>query len=168
MCILNPMVFSLQHSQNDSPVFIKKALEAENFLMGPVLQLKDYWQRSHSPLLAPGTENVDPNRANQIKTNFLSYEKLIHWIQGTVMPLYMGLSPCQLMLHHICVNLDMDKKKKEKYFARLDSPRLCGGLRSLISVSCHVSWFHYCLQQGKRAALSRGRVSSMTCQAQAL
>lgn len=119
LCNFNPIVLSLWHFQNDSPVFLEKALEAENFMMGPVLQLKDYWQLSHSPVLAPGTENVDPNRTNQVKTNILSYAKLIHWIQGTVMPLYMGLSPCQLMLHHICVNLNMGEKKEGKYFPKL-------------------------------------------------
>lgn len=77
---LDPIVLSLQHSQSNGPVFLEKALEAENFLMGSVLQLKDCWWLSHSPVLAPGTENVNPNRAKQINPNFLSYGKLIQLI----------------------------------------------------------------------------------------
>lgn len=137
MCSFNPMIQSHPCSQSDSPLLLKKALEAENFLMTPLLSFKDNCLTCTSR-----------DWANQIRKNYFSYARLIHWIQGTVMPMRVGLS--QTLARKILENTLLNQ--------RVQCILLCGSLGFFMVVSCCVSQFQCSLQQAKITVLSRERV----------
>lgn len=137
MCSFNPMIQSHPCSQSDSPFLLKKALEAEDFLMTPLFSFKDNCLTCSSR-----------DWANQIRKNYIFLFKA-----DSLNSRHSNACSCGIVMalaRKILENARLNQ--------RVQCILLCGSLGFFMVVSCCVSQFQFCLQQTKRTVLRRERV----------